>query len=76
MGGVDSSMGSNPTGETEGMGFVGWKRRICTALMLTFGYIGETTPGTGLPGFILGLRSWGSILFEIFDGKSSKKIGA
>merc|ERR1711924_426011 len=39
------------------------------------GYIGETTPGFGWPGFILGLCGWGFILFEIFAGESSKASG-
>merc|ERR1712107_452471 len=30
-----------------------WRLLIGTVLMLTFGYIGETTPGFGWPGFIL-----------------------
>merc|ERR1711982_216733 len=29
-----------------------WRLLIGTVLMLTFGYIGETTPGFGWPGFI------------------------
>merc|ERR1712023_41149 len=47
-----------------------WKLLIGTVLMLVFGYIGETTPGFGWPGFILGLCGWGFILFEIFAGGS------
>merc|ERR1712070_639478 len=49
-----------------------WRLLIGTILMLTFGYIGETTPGFGWPGFILGLAGWGFILYEIFAGESSK----
>merc|ERR1711976_58067 len=49
-----------------------WKLLIGTVLMLVFGYIGETTPGFGWPGFILGMCGWGFILFEIFGGESSK----
>merc|ERR1712070_445076 len=49
-----------------------WKLLVGTVLMLTFGYIGETTPGFGWPGFILGLAGWGFILYEIFAGESSK----
>merc|ERR1712146_821368 len=49
-----------------------WRLLIGTVLMLTFGYIGETTPGFGWPGFILGLLGWAFILFEIFAGESSK----
>merc|ERR1712149_29834 len=44
-------------------------------LMLVFGYVGETTPGFGWPGFILGLCGWAFILFEIFAGESSKASG-
>merc|ERR1739848_608427 len=33
-----------------------WKLLIGTVLMLTFGYIGETTPGFGWPGLIQGFR--------------------
>merc|ERR1712005_41007 len=39
------------------------------------GYIGETTPGFGWPGFILGMCGWFFILFEIFAGESSKASG-
>jgi bacteriorhodopsin len=49
-----------------------WKLLIGTVLMLTFGYVGETTPGFGWPGFILGMCGWAFILFEIFAGGSSK----
>merc|ERR1711982_110465 len=52
-----------------------WRLLIGTVLMLTFGYIGETTPGFGWPGFILGLLGWAFILFEIFAGESSKASG-
>merc|ERR1711924_550777 len=48
-----------------------WRLLIGTILMLTFGYIGETTPGFEWPGFILGLCGWGFILYEIFAGESS-----
>jgi len=50
-----------------------WRLLIGTILMLVFGYVGETTPGFGWPGFILGLCGWGFILYEIFAGESSKK---
>jgi bacteriorhodopsin len=49
-----------------------WRLLIGTIMMLTFGYIGETTPGFGWPGFILGLAGWAFILYEIFAGDSSK----
>merc|ERR1711988_83370 len=49
-----------------------WRLLIGTILMLTFGYIGETTPGFGWPGFVLGLCGWGFILFEIFSGESAE----
>merc|ERR1712007_372482 len=49
-----------------------WRLLVGTVLMLVFGYIGETTPGFGWPGFILGLCGWAFILFEIFAGESSK----
>merc|ERR1711908_91040 len=52
-----------------------WRLLIGTILMLTFGYVGETTPGFGWPGFILGMCGWGFILFEIFAGESSKASG-
>merc|ERR1719158_2718298 len=52
-----------------------WRLLIGTILMLTFGYVGETTPGFGWPGFILGICGWGFILFEIFAGESSKASG-
>merc|ERR1712206_12294 len=32
-----------------------WKLLLGTVLMLVFGYIGETTPGLGWPGFIGGM---------------------
>merc|ERR1712146_101905 len=50
-----------------------WKLLIGTVLMLVFGYVGETTPGMGWPGFIGGLCGWAFILFEIFAGESGKK---
>merc|ERR1712196_690957 len=53
-----------------------WRLLIGTVLMLTFGYIGETTPGFGWPGFILGLCGWVFILFEVFAGGSSKASAA
>jgi bacteriorhodopsin len=53
-----------------------WRLLIGTVLMLTFGYIGETTPGFGWPGFILGLCGWFFILFEVFAGGSSKASAA
>jgi bacteriorhodopsin len=53
-----------------------WRLLIGTALMLVFGYVGETTPGFGWPGFILGLCGWGFILFEVFAGGSSKASAA
>ena len=56
-----------------------WRLLIGTILMLTFGYIGETTPGFGWPGFVLGILGWFFILYEIFAGKSSEacpKTGA
>merc|ERR1712115_359366 len=53
-----------------------WRLLIGTVLMLTFGYIGETTPGFGWPGFILGMCGWGFILFEIFAGESAKASGS
>merc|ERR1712118_389328 len=40
-----------------------WRLLIGTVLMLTFGYIGETPPGFGWPGFILGMCGWAFILF-------------
>merc|ERR1712078_99824 len=49
-----------------------WRLLIGTILMLTFGYIGETTPGFGWPGFVLGILGWCFILYEIFAGKSSE----
>ena len=49
-----------------------WRLLIGTVLMLTFGYIGETTPGFGWPGFVLGCLGWFFILYEIFAGKSSE----
>merc|ERR1719174_15059 len=48
-----------------------WKLLIGTILMLTFGYIGETTPGMGVMGFVLGMCGWGFILYEIFAGGSA-----
>jgi bacteriorhodopsin len=50
-----------------------WKLLIGTVLMLVFGYVGETTPGMGWPGFIGGLCGWAFILFEIFAGDSGKQ---
>jgi bacteriorhodopsin len=52
-----------------------WRLLLGTVLMLTFGYIGETTPGFGWPGFILGLAGWFFILYEVFAGESSKASG-
>merc|ERR1711907_376373 len=49
-----------------------WKLLIGTVLMLVFGYIGETTPGFGWPGFVLGMCGWCFILFEIFAGESGQ----
>merc|ERR1712178_509560 len=49
-----------------------WKLLIGTVLMLVFGYVGETTPGFGWPGFVLGILGWLFILYEIFAGQSSK----
>jgi bacteriorhodopsin len=48
-----------------------WRLLVGTVLMLSFGYIGETTPGFGWPGFILGMCGWGFILFEVFAGGSA-----
>merc|ERR1712146_613388 len=48
-----------------------WKLLIGTVLMLVFGYIGETTPGFGWPGFILGCLGWFFILAEVFAGGSN-----
>merc|ERR1711937_1092937 len=53
-----------------------WKLLIGTILMLTFGYIGETTPGFGWPGFILGMLGWAFILYEIFAGGSAEACKA
>merc|ERR1712170_233767 len=52
-----------------------WKLLLGTVFMLVFGYIGETTPGFGWPGFVLGLLGWFFILYEIFAGKSSEASG-
>merc|ERR1712216_585629 len=52
-----------------------WRLLLGTVLMLTFGYIGETSPGFGWPGFILGLLGWFFILYEVFAGESSKASG-
>merc|ERR1712107_438112 len=52
-----------------------WRLLIGTILMLAFGYIGETTPGFGWPGFILGMCGWFFILYEIFMGPSSQQTG-
>merc|ERR1712107_788834 len=52
-----------------------WRLLIGTVLMLVFGYVGETTPGFGWPGFIGGLCGWAFILFEVFAGESSKASG-
>merc|ERR1719230_2372660 len=48
-----------------------WRLLIGTILMLVFGYVGETTPGFGWPGFILGCCGWFFILYEIFAGESN-----
>jgi len=51
-----------------------WKLLLGTVLMLVFGYIGETTPGFGWPGFVLGMLGWAFILYEIFAGGSADSL--